>query len=103
MGSQMAGGSPAAKAWIVNQDPDMNQVPFPNKFKYDWADESREDYSDENCFETWMGYLDDQGITPDTIAAFMLETFQGGWAQFMPVGFVKKLRQFCDDNDILVL
>jgi 4-aminobutyrate aminotransferase/diaminobutyrate-pyruvate transaminase/4-aminobutyrate aminotransferase/(S)-3-amino-2-methylpropionate transaminase len=103
MGSQMAGGSPAAKEWIVNQDPDMNQVPFPNKFKYEWADESRDDYSDEKCFSTWMGYLDEQGITPDTIAAFMPETFQGGWAQFMPVGFVKKLRKFCDDNDILLV
>ena len=44
-----------------------------------------------------------KNITPDQIAAFMPETFQGGWAQFMPVGFVKKLRQFCDDNDILLV
>lgn len=103
MGSQMAGGSPASKEWIVNLDPDMNQVPFPNSFKYEWADESRGDYSDDKCFETWKGYLDGQGITPDTIAAFMPETFQGGWAQFMPVGFVKRLRKFCDDNDILLI
>ncbi len=103
MGSQMAGGSPASKEWIVNLDPDMNQVPFPNAYKYEWADESRDGYSDEKCFETWKGYLDGQGITPDTIAAFMPETFQGGWAQFMPVGFVKRLRKFCDDNDILLI
>ncbi len=103
MGSLMAGGSTAAKEWVVNIDPDMNQVPFPNSFKYEWADESRDDYSDDNCFNTWMGYLEEQNITPDQIAAFMPETFQGGWAQFMPVGFVKKLRKFCDDNDILLV
>ncbi|MCK5758741.1 MAG: aspartate aminotransferase family protein [Clostridiales bacterium] len=103
MGSLMAGGSPTAKEWVVNIDPDMNQVPFPNSYKYEWADESRDDYSDENCFNTWMGYLEEQNITPDQIAAFMPETFQGGWAQFMPIGFVKKLRKFCDDNDILLV
>ncbi|HPJ21088.1 MAG TPA: aspartate aminotransferase family protein [Clostridia bacterium] len=103
MGSQMAGGSPAAKEWIVNIDPDMNQVPFPNSFYYEWADESRDDYSDDKCFDTWMGYLDEQGIKPEQIAAFMPETFQGGWAQFMPVGFVQRLRRFCDDNDILLI
>jgi len=103
MGSLMAGGSPSAKEWVVNLDPDMNQVPFPNSFKYEWADESRDDYSDDKCFNTWMGFLEEQNITPDQIAAFMPETFQGGWAQFMPVGFVKKLRKFCDDNDILLV
>lgn len=103
LGSLMAGGSKAAKEWVVNIDPDMNQVPFPNKFKYEWADESRDDYSDENCFNTWLGYLEEQGISPDEIAAFMPETFQGGWAQFMPVGFVKRLRKFCDDYDILLV
>jgi len=99
----MAGGSSSAKEWIVNLDPDMNQVPFPNSYYYEWADESRDDYSDEKCFETWMGYLTEQDIRPEQIAAFMPETFQGGWAQFMPVGFVKKLRKFCDDNDILLV
>jgi len=103
MGSLMAGGSPSAKEWVVNIDKDLNQVPFPNAYKYEWADESREDYSDDNCFNTWMGYLKEQNITPDQIAAFMPETFQGGWAQLMPVGFVKRLRKFCDDNDILLI
>jgi len=103
MGSQMAGGSPKSKEWIVNLDKDLNQVPFPNAYKYEWADESRDDYSDDKCFNTWMGYLEEQNIKPEQIAAFMPETFQGGWAQLMPVGFVKRLRKFCDDNDILLI
>ena len=56
MGAQMAGGSPGGKAWIVNHDPDMHNVPFPNAFKYDWADETNPDYSDDKCFDTWLSY-----------------------------------------------
>ena len=102
MGAQMAGGSPGGKAWIVNHDPDMHNAPFPNAFKYEWADESRADYSDDRCFDTWLGYIKDQGIAFEDIAGFLPETFQGGWVQLMPVGFAKRLRAFCDKHGILL-
>lgn len=102
MGAQMAGGSPGAKEWIVNLDPDMNQVPFPNPFKYEWADQTRDDYSDENAFNTWLSYLKEQNIDFDEIAGIMPETFQGGWVQLMPAGFARKLREFCDKHDIIL-
>ena len=103
MGAQMAGGSPGGKAWIVNLDKDMVQVPYPNAFKYEWADESRDDYSDENCFNVWMSYLTEAGVKPEQIAGIMPESFQGGWVQLMPKGFAKKLREMCDKNDILLI
>jgi 4-aminobutyrate aminotransferase / (S)-3-amino-2-methylpropionate transaminase / 5-aminovalerate transaminase len=103
LGAQLAGGSPKAKEWIVNLDPDMNQVPFPNAFKYDWADESNPDYTDEKCFEKWLSYLEEQNIDPSKIAGIMPETFQGGWVQLMPVGFAKRLREFCNKYDILLV
>lgn len=102
MGAQMAGGSPGGKAWIVNLDPDILQVPFPNAFKYEWADESRADYSDEKCFTTWLSYLEEKNVNPRHIAGIMPETFQGGWVQLMPVGFAKKLREFCDRYNIVL-
>ncbi|OGO81097.1 MAG: 4-aminobutyrate aminotransferase [Clostridiales bacterium GWC2_40_7] len=102
MGAQMAGGSQGGKAWIVNLDPDMIQVPFPNAFKYEWADESRSDYSDDKCFNTWLSYLEQKNVNPRHIAGIMPETFQGGWVQLMPVGFAKKLREFCNKNDIIL-
>lgn len=101
MGAQMAGGAKGGKAWIVNHDPDMHNVPFPNRFYYEWADETRDDYSDEKCFAEWKKYLD-KVAKPEEIAGFMPETFQGGWVQLMPKGFVKLLRKFCDDNGILL-
>lgn len=103
MGSQMAGGTPSAKKWIVNVDKDFCQVPFPNAFKYEWADESRPDYSDQNCFAHFLAALKERGIDPDEIAGIMTETFQGGWVQLMPSGFVKLLRKFCDEHGILLI
>ena len=102
LGAQMAGGSPAAKEWIVNLDPDIVQVPFPNAFRYEWADESSPGYSDEECFNTWLSYLEMKDAAPEHIAGIMPETFQGGWAQLMPAGFAKRLREFCDRNSIVL-
>jgi 4-aminobutyrate aminotransferase / (S)-3-amino-2-methylpropionate transaminase / 5-aminovalerate transaminase len=103
LGSLMAGGSPGAKEWVVNLDPDMHQVPFPNSFKYSWADETDSGYSDEKCFNRFLGYLDGQKIKPSQIAGIMTETFQGSWVQLMPAGFVQRLREFCDKHQILLV
>ena len=103
LGAQQAGGTPSAKTWIGNIDPAFIQVPFPNAFKYEWADESRADYSDENCYAHFIEALNERGVEPKQIAAIMTETFQGGWVQLMPSGFVRMLRKFCDENDILLI
>ena len=103
MGSQQAGGSPAGKAWIKNLDKDILQVPFPNAFKYQWADEKDEDYSDDRCFAMFLKSLEDAGVNPKEIAGVMTETFQGGWCQLMPKGFVQRLRKFCTEHDILLI
>jgi 4-aminobutyrate aminotransferase/(S)-3-amino-2-methylpropionate transaminase len=103
MGAQMAGGSIEGKSWIVNLDKDIRQVPFPNAFKYEWADESRADYSDEKCFGKFLESLSELEVEPNEIAGIMTETFQGGWVQLMPAGFVKLLRKFCTEHDILLI
>jgi 4-aminobutyrate aminotransferase/diaminobutyrate-pyruvate transaminase/4-aminobutyrate aminotransferase/(S)-3-amino-2-methylpropionate transaminase len=76
LGAQQAGGSPKAKEWIVNLDPDINQVPYPNSFKYSWADVNDPTYSDEECFN---------------------------WVELMPPGFAKKLREFCGQFNIVLI
>ena len=103
MGAQLVGGSIKGKAWITNLDPNIVHVPFPNAFKYEWADEKRADYSDEECFKHFLTSLQDQGVEYDSIAGIMTETFQGGWVQFMPKGFAKLLKEFCDKHDILLI
>lgn len=103
LGALLAGGTPSAKTWIGQLDPDFVQVPFPNAFKYDWADEHSAEYSDDACFAQFLTQLDAQGAKPGEIAGIMTETFQGGWVQLMPKGFVQKLRAFCDEHDILLI
>lgn len=104
LGSQLAGGSSSDKEWIRNKDPETVQIPFPNSFKYEWADTSRDDYSDEKCFNTMIGYLDALGIKDySKISAIMTETFQGGWCTLMPAGVLQRLRKFCDEYGIVLI
>jgi 4-aminobutyrate aminotransferase / (S)-3-amino-2-methylpropionate transaminase / 5-aminovalerate transaminase len=103
MGAQTAGGVPKAKAWIANLDPDFHQVPFPNAFKYEWADDKNTQYTDEKCFGMFIEALDEQGVIPNQIAGIMSETFQGGWVQLMPVGFARRLKEFCEKYGILLI
>ena len=103
LGAQQAGGSPKAKEWIVNLDPDINQVPYPNSFKYSWADVNDPAYSDEECFNQFLFYLKERNIEPEKIAGIMSETFQGAWVELMPQGFAKKLREFCDQFNIVLI
>jgi 4-aminobutyrate aminotransferase/(S)-3-amino-2-methylpropionate transaminase len=96
MGAQLVGGSLKGKAWITNLDPNIVHVPFPNAFKYEWADEKRADYSDEECFNHFLNSLQNQGIEYDSIAGIMTETFQGGWVQLMPKGL-----QSCSESFVI--
>jgi 4-aminobutyrate aminotransferase-like enzyme len=104
MGAQLAGGSEGGKSWIVHLDKGIIQVPFPNSFKYEWADQDNENYSDDKCFEIFLDNLRKQGIEDfNDIAGIMTETFQGGWCELMPKGFVQKLRKFCNEYNIVMI
>jgi len=92
LGSQMAGGIPALKQWIVNLDKDMVQVPFPDGFR-----------CPDTGFELFLKSLDAEGMTPDRVAAVMTETYQGGNASFAPPEYVQKLRAWCDEHKALLI
>jgi 4-aminobutyrate aminotransferase/diaminobutyrate-pyruvate transaminase/4-aminobutyrate aminotransferase/(S)-3-amino-2-methylpropionate transaminase len=92
LGSQMAGGIPALKSWIVNLDPDMVQVPFPDGFR-----------CPDTRFELFLESLDKSGVPPERVAAVMTETYQGGNASFAPPEYVQKLRTWCDEHGALLI
>ena len=92
LGSQMAGGIPALKQWIVNLDKDMVQVPFPDGFR-----------CPDTGFDLFLKSLDREGMTPDRVAAVMTETYQGGNASFAPPDYVQKLRHWCDEHGALLI
>ena len=91
LGAQMMGGIPALKEWIVNTDPNIVQVPFPDGFR-----NTRTDFA---AFEEQIAAL---GFKPENIAGVILESYQGGGASFAPVEYIQNLRKWCDKYDVLL-
>jgi len=92
LGAQMIGGIRALKEWVVNLDPDMHQVPFPDGFR-----------CEDTSFDLFLKTLKDKGVTPECVAGVITETYQGGGASFAPPEYVQNLARWCEDNDILLI
>lgn len=92
LGSQMAGGVPKLKDWIVNLDPAMWHAPFPDGY---WVEDTR--------FDGFLEALARQGVTPDQVAGVVTETYQGGNASFAPPEYMRELRRWCTDHDVLLV
>ncbi|HID75949.1 MAG TPA: aspartate aminotransferase family protein [Planctomycetaceae bacterium] len=92
LGSQMIGGIPALKKWIVNLDKDMIQVPFPDGFR-----------CPDTRFELFVESLEKQGVRPERVAGVITETYQGGNASFAPPEYMRKLRAWCEEHQALLV
>jgi len=92
LGAQMIGGIPALKEWIVNLDPDMVQVPFPDGFR-----------CPDTSFDFFLKTLKDKGFGPDRIAGVISETYQGGSAAFWPEQYAKDMYEWCKEHDIVLI
>jgi 4-aminobutyrate aminotransferase/diaminobutyrate-pyruvate transaminase/4-aminobutyrate aminotransferase/(S)-3-amino-2-methylpropionate transaminase len=92
LGAQMAGGIPKLKQWIVNLDKNMVQVPFPDGFR-----------CPDTRFELFLESLDALGVSPDSVAGVMTETYQGGNASFAPPEYIQRLRAWCDEHRALLI
>ncbi len=91
MGAQMAGGLRSQKEWIVNLDPGMVQVPFPDGFR-----------CPDTSFDFFLKSLEEKGVTPDRIAGVISETYQGVNACFAPPEYFQQMRQWADEHQILI-
>ncbi len=91
MGSQMAGGIPGLKDWIVNHDPNMVNVPCPDGFR------------GSQSFDVFLKTLKAKGVQPKNIAGVIMESYQGGSAILLPKEYMQKLRKFLDDNKALLI
>lgn len=91
LGAQMLGGIPALKEWIVNLDPNIVQVPFPDGFR-----------TPDTSFSLFEKSLAAKGISPEMVAGVMMETYQGGGASFAPPEYVQALRKWCDKHGALL-
>ncbi len=92
MGSQMAGGIPSLKSWIINSDVDMVNVPYPDDFR-----------CKDTSFSLFEKTLRKLKVNPRRVCGVMTETFQGGSATFIPKDYMRKLRAWCDRNQVLLV
>ena len=92
LGAQQAGGMAAQKAWIVNLDPGIVNVPFPDGY---W----QEDVS----FDTFLRAIAQAGFTPSRIAGVMMESYQGVGPDFAPPHYVRQLADWCRENKVLLI
>ena len=91
LGAQQAGGIPGQKAWIINEDPDIVTVPFPDGF---WTPDTR--------FEVFLAALKDKGLEPNNVAGVIMETYQGVGPDFAPVNYVRALAEWCRAHDVVL-
>ena len=92
LASQMTGGIPGQKDWIVNLDPAIVQVPWPDGY-----------WTEDTSFDLFLKTLEERGMAPENVAGVMFETFQGVGPDFAPVEYIGKLRQWCDDNEVVLI
>jgi 4-aminobutyrate aminotransferase-like enzyme len=92
LGSQLAGGNPRLKTWIVDEGRTFIQVPFPDGYK-----------NENISFNLFTRTLKEKGINPRDIAGVMTESYQGVGPDFLPVDYAQKLEEFCRENDIITI
>ncbi|MBN3034677.1 MAG: aminotransferase class III-fold pyridoxal phosphate-dependent enzyme [Bacteroidales bacterium] len=92
LGSQLAGGMPGLKTWIVDEGSTFVQVPFPDGYK-----------NEDTSFDLFLSSLESQGINPGDIAGVLTETYQGVGPDFLPVEYAQKLEAFCREHDIVTI
>jgi 4-aminobutyrate aminotransferase-like enzyme len=91
MGAQLAGGSPALKAW-TGGDSRFVQVPFPDGFR------------ERNLsFDVFLQSLAEQGVNPHDVCGVMSETYQGCNAVIMPADYAQSLRRWCSQYDAVLI
>ncbi|MGH9339264.1 MAG: aspartate aminotransferase family protein [Acidobacteriota bacterium] len=92
LGAQQAGGLPGQKKWIVNEDPAIVQVPFPDGY-----------WTEDTSFDSLLRALEEKSLKPQQVCGVMLETYQGGGPDFAPQEYVQQLAQWCRGNDVLLI
>jgi len=92
LGSQLAGGIPALKEWIVNPDRGFAQVPFPDSYR-----------TPDVSFDFFQKSLSDAGVNAPSVCGVILETYQGGSAAFAPREYMEALRNWTAAHQILLV
>jgi 4-aminobutyrate aminotransferase-like enzyme len=92
LGAQQAGGIPGQKGWIVNEDPAIVQVPFPDGY-----------WTEDTSFDLFLATLQKKGLRSENVAGVIFETYQGVGPDFAPVEYISRLAAWCKENDVVLI
>jgi len=93
--TQLSGES-AAKDWLPTPDPRIHHLPFPGPPEHDTVEAPE-------FFEASIARLEASGVASADVAAVVIETFQGWGAVPYPPAYLQRMRQWADDNDVLLI
>lgn len=92
LGAQQMGAIPGQKDWIVNEDPAIVQVPFPDGY-----------WTEDTSFDLFCRTLEEKGVKPEHVCGVILETYQGVGPDFAPLEYVQALAEWCRAQDALLI
>ena len=92
MGAQLAGGIPGLKEWIGELDPTYIQIPYPGS-----------NIVFDKSFSLFVSKLKELRIKPEHVAGVISETYQGANCGFFPVEYAKKLREWCNKYNVVLI
>lgn len=92
LGAQQAGGIPGQKSWIVNEDPAIINVPFPDGY-----------WQPDTSFDTFLEAIQRHGLKPEDIACVMMESYQGVGPDFAPVAYIRQLSEWCKAHNVVLI
>src|SRR4051794_21047153 len=92
LGAQQAGGIPGQKGWIVNEDPAIVQVPFPDGY-----------WTEDTSFDVFEATLEKRGLEPANVAGVLFESYQGVGPDFAPSEYIRQLAAWCKTNEALLI
>lgn len=92
LGAQQAGGLTGQKSWIVNLDPAIINVPFPDGY-----------WQEDTSFDTFVDAIERAGLKPFNVAGVLMESYQGVGPDFAPVDYVRRLADWCRQHGALLI
>lgn len=96
MGAELLKGVPESSSWITSRDPDIHHMAFPYPWNVSGEDGARQ-------FKKDIAVLEKNGVKPDDICGFILESYQGWGAIFYPRSYIGALADFAKEHDILLV
>lgn len=100
LGAHQVSGDSATKPWLTKADSAIHHLPFPKAI----GDQAElDDTAWVKFFDDSVAELESRGVCLDTIAGIFVETFQGWCATPLPLAYVKRLREWADERDALLI